>query len=368
MKKKLLSLFLSVLLITALLPLTVQTAFAQDYDRILSYDVDVTPDVNNGSLAIRLSFRWKALEDLPATNSQEGGVKIGIPNGSIRDIKALSANIASIDFDNSYAYVDFTRDFDAGEEFDLSFSWVQEYMYTLNNGEVAYYYTPGWFDGIHIDEMTLIWHDPAGVTGAASSGATQGSDHILTASNMDYGEKLPLTVTYANWPTNLDEEHSADNLPAGNSPDHSYENESGSSFFASVFTIIFMLVVLFIIVSIFSGASRYRGGFGNRYIFVNGLWYPRGPDGHPRPGSVGTKHRPQPPRSSSNRRGGGFGGGSRGGGFGGGGFGGGSHCACASSCACACACACAGGGRAGCSAKNLYGAIHLDASASEKMQ
>ena len=44
------------------------------------------------------------------------------------------------------------------------------------------------------------------------------------------------------------------------------------------------------------------------------------------------------------------------GGFGGGGFGGGSHCACASSCACACACACAGGGRAGCSAKNLYGA------------
>ena len=41
------------------------------------------------------------------------------------------------------------------------------------------------------------------------------------------------------------------------------------------------------------------------------------------------------------------------------GFGGGSHCACASSCACACACACAGGGRAGCSAKNLYG-VQLD--------
>ena len=46
-------------------------------------------------------------------------------------------------------------------------------------------------------------------------------------------------------------------------------------------------------------------------------------------------------------------------GAGGGGFGGGGHCACASSCACACACACAGGGRAGCSAKNLYG-VHLD--------
>ena len=62
----------------------------------------------------------------------------------------------------------------------------------------------------------------------------------------------------------------------------------------------------------------------------------------------------------------GFGGGSRGGGFGGGGFGGGSHCACASSCACACACACAGGGRAGCSAKNLYG-VGLDETLSEKL-
>ena len=51
---------------------------------------------------------------------------------------------------------------------------------------------------------------------------------------------------------------------------------------------------------------------------------------------------------------------------GGGGFGGGSHCACASSCACACACACAGGGRAGCSAKNLYG-VGLDETLSEKL-
>ena len=77
---------------------------------------------------------------------------------------------------------------------------------------------------------------------------------------------------------------------------------------------------------------------------------------------MGTKEKPRPPRS-----GGGFGGGSRGGGFGGGGFGGGGHCACASSCACACACACAGGGRAGCSAKNLYGAVRLDAPLSEKL-
>lgn len=103
MKKKLLSLLVTALLLAALLPATVQTAFAQDYDRILSYQVDVTPNVNDGSLAIRLIFRWKALEDLPAANSQQGGVKIGIPNGSIRDMTALTDNIDDIQYDNSYA-------------------------------------------------------------------------------------------------------------------------------------------------------------------------------------------------------------------------------------------------------------------------
>lgn len=44
-------------------------------------------------------------------------------------------------------------------------------------------------------------------------------------------------------------------------------------------------------------------------------------------------------------------------GFGGGGpYGGGAHHTCACAGGCACACACAGGGRAGCSAKNFYGA------------
>ena len=126
--------------------------------------------------------------------------------------------------------------------------------------------------------------------------------------------------------------------------------------------LVILLVVVFLIVRVAAASDGYRGGFGTHYVFVSGLWYPAGPDGRPRPGSHGTREKPKPPRS------GGFGGGSRGGGFGGGGFGGGGHCACASSCACACACACAGGGRAGCSAKNLYGAIHLDDSLTKKVE
>ncbi len=366
MKKKILSLLMGLLLVAALLPAAVQTAWASDYDYIQSYLLDVTPNTNDGSLSIRATFQWEALEDLPASNSQQGGVKIGIPNGSLRELTALTDNIADIQHDNSYVYIDFTRDFQAGEVIDFAFSWVQEYMYTLDGSTVRYEYTPGWFDGIRVGSMTLTWHDPAGVTGVASDGDTYGGDHVLTATDMGYKEKLSMAVTYDSWPTALDSQYSKDNLPNDYYNDYDYDDHSSvSDIFASIIAIFVVIVVISVFVAVIGSIGRYAGGFGTRYVFVNGLWYPRGPGGKPRPGSVGTKTRPRPPQSSSRK--GGFGGGSRGGGFGGGGFSGGSHCACASSCACACACACAGGGRAGCSAKNLYGAIHLDKDSSEKL-
>lgn len=65
--------------------------------------------------------------------------------------------------------------------------------------------------------------------------------------------------------------------------------------------VIFVLVIFFVVrAAVYDG---YAGGFGTRYVFVHGLWYPAGPDGrHPRPGSVGTKHKPAPPRQQRLRR------------------------------------------------------------------
>ena len=139
--------------------------------------MDVTPNTEDGSLAIQVTLDWKPLEDLPATNSQQGGAKIGIPNGSIREMTALTDNIQSIDHDNSLAYIDFTQSYDANETFHFAFRWVQEYMYTLSDsGAVSYDYTPGWFKEAPVDVMTLTWHDPASVAGVGSDGQT-GGDH-----------------------------------------------------------------------------------------------------------------------------------------------------------------------------------------------
>ena len=184
MRKILCRVLLCLCLVLALAP--VPAAYAQD--------LDVTPDPQDGSLRIQVTLEWTVLAEGPVS-----WVKIGVPNGSIREETALTDNIDRLNFDNSYMYVYFDRDYNDGETFRFSYSWVQEYMYALEGDTVSYDYTPGWFDEARVGQMTLTWHDPAGVDGAGSDGQT-GGDHVLTASNMEPGDRLNFTVEYASWP------------------------------------------------------------------------------------------------------------------------------------------------------------------------
>lgn len=357
---------LHILLLTVLAALCCTAIAWADYDYIDRYDVDVLPNTDDGSLTITVSLTWTALEELPY--GQE--LKVGIPNGSIREKTALTDNIERLSFDNRYMCIYLDRAYKKNETFTFSYRWVQEYMYGLDGGAVLYDYTPGWFDEAKMGAMTLTWHDPAGLTGDFTEGTVSGADSVtvadgltITASDQSYGYKMNVKVRYTDWPTVLSPENSIGSQP-DNDYDDWYDEDEDTGMAALFLTLIITIFIVWVVVRIIREiAGGYAGGFGTRYVFVNHLWYPAGRDGKPRPGSVGTKKRPRPPRSSSS----GFGGGSRGGGSGGGGFGGGGHCACASSCACACACACAGGGRAGCSAKNLYGAVRLDKALSEKL-
>ncbi|MBE6989795.1 MAG: hypothetical protein E7426_03505 [Ruminococcaceae bacterium] len=368
MKKRLGMILAGTLLSLLLLPMTAVTAYAKDYDEVVSYDITVQPNVDDGSLSFRVEFDWKALEELPY--GQE--LKIGVPNGSIRDVQALTDNIEKLDFDNSYMYVYLTRAYDTGETFHFAYSWVQEYMYTLgDDGSVSYDYTPGWFDEAVVDHMTVTWNDPAEVGGSLSYEVPdrdywKSDDKTLTGTALPHGSRIRVMVEYDRWPVELSWENSSENQGdwGGYEPDYNYDDGSDGE---AIFMLVVIIIVAVVLIIVFSALrDGYSGGFGTHYVFYHNLWYPAGPDGKPRPGSVGTAHKPKPPASSHSS--GGFGGGKRGGGFGGGGFGGSSHCACASSCACACACACAGGGRAGCSAKNLYGAIHLDEEMSRRLE
>ena len=376
MKKRLLSLLTALCLCLCLTLSLTDTAHASDWDLIRQYDVTVTPNAQDGSLHIRLDLQWEVLDEGPVE-----WVQIGIPNGSIRDVSALTDNIQSLSFDNSFMYVYFTRGYDDGEVISFSYEWTQEYMYTLgDDGSVTYDYTPGWFDGINIQCMTLIWNLPADLPAPAISLSTtdgQWADYsaengfpLYEGRGLGHGAQLNIVTRYDSWPTALLWEMSSENLPEEEwygdewyDDDYYYEEDDDSG----LIVLFVFLLILYVVFRIILAADGYSAGFGTRYVLYHGLWYPAGRDGKPRPGSVGTRKKPSPPRSSSGSGRGGFGGGSRGGGFGGGGFGGGGHCACASSCACACACACAGGGRAGCSAKNLYGSVQLSRQLTEKL-
>ena len=163
-------------------------------------------------------------------------------------------------------------------------------------------------------------------------------------------------MEYASWPSTLYWENSRDNLPDNSRGDDSYDDSDDSDDWVFSVFVIFVLVIFFVIrAAVYDGyvpAASAPATYSSTACGIPPARMAAIPVPAPWAPSI------SPPRPAA-----GFGGGKRGGGFGGGGFGGGSsHCACASSCACACACACAGGGRAGCSAKNLYGAVKLSES------
>ena len=122
-----------ILLLTLLAAVCFTVTAWADYDYIEQYGVMVTPNTEDGSLLITVKLEWTPLEELPY--GQE--LKIGVPNGSIRDAVAQTDNIERLDFDNSYMYVYLDRGYDANETCSFAYSWVQEFMYKLDGSAVT---------------------------------------------------------------------------------------------------------------------------------------------------------------------------------------------------------------------------------------
>ena len=286
MRRNIIRLAAVVILLLWLLPLTAQAAAPLDEIKNYVITVDMRQD---GTMDIKYHLDWTVLDD-----TSEGPltwVKIGIPNSHVDDIKALSANITNIAYysdDGSYVRVDFDRPYHAGETVSFDFSIHQSYMYTLD-GNISYSFTPGWFDGIQVDSLKVLWNK----ADVASSNATgMKGEYLVWETSLEVGGRYEVKVVYP-----MGTFVTSNNMQA---------QEDGG--IGDALPAIFVGVVVLIV--ILGAINRYRGGFG----------------GGGRPGHM--YHH---------------------------------SCACAG-CACACACACAGGGRAGCSIKNFYGAgvpLHL---------
>lgn len=375
------------------------TALAKPLDEILNYEITV--DVKeDATLDIRYDISWKVLD-----SKSEGPlewVKIGIPNSHYNSMEALTDNVDSMSYmssGGSYARVDFDRKYYEGEVIDFSFVINQDYMYKVNpdEGYAEYTFTPGWFDDITVDNMTIRWNNDK--ADSWSDGCLVENGYNTWSKSLRPGEKQTVTVRYSVDAYSFDLEKYNNSKNDDDGYKYSEHNLIENILFTIVI-IIFMVVIIVIcalpfvgpalfVYIVYRAARGFGAGSGKRIRRTIIEYYPSCPNcGGAREhgkdecsycGSSMVKKRQEikeedikkddkirsfnkegefrytdnpntyvrvhvipivsPVRSTSSGR-----------------SSGGHHSSCAhSSCACACACACAGGGRAGCSTKDFYG-------------
>lgn len=288
-------LFLFILLISNI-------CFAGDLDLIHDYTITIDPRID-GSLDISYHFEWEVLDS--TTEGPLTWVKIGIPNANVNGISSSSKCVRTIryyDTGGDYIRIDFREPYYKGDIVKFDFKIHQSYMYQINGNKCDFSFTPGWFNDINVEKLTVLWN--AKQVESSNSKKNNSDNYLVWETSLSKGRKYEVKVSYPKSAFNVTESGQATYATK------SENTESSSSYsLDSIYSVITLLIVISVIssiLSIFTGGGYYRhGGYGYR------------------------RHRH---RSYSSHR---------------------SSCACVSSCACACACA--GGGRAGCSKKDFYG-------------
>lgn len=297
------SIIFSIIIFFAILLLS-NVCMAKDLDIINDYSITVDPRLD-GTLDISYNIKWEVLD-----STSEGPltwVKIGIPNSHVDSIRATSSNIKSIRYysdGGDYVRIDFTKEYNAGEIVDFGFSLHQSYMYTLSGSKCVYNFTPGWFGTLKVKNIDVYWNSDKVLS--STSKKTNSDNYLVWSGSLGKGGKLKTQVTYDINTFNVD-------------TNKQYQETSTTRNSSSSVDSMVILLYIIIFISVFASLLTPFAGYG--YRRHGGYGYR----------SYGHRHSyDRSIRSSSSYR-----------------------SSCVSSCACACACA--GGGRAGCSKKDLYG-------------
>lgn len=399
MKRKLFALLLLVTLLCALCAAPVSAS--EPTDEILNYEI--TAEVlDDGTVDLQYHIDWKVLrDDIGALE----WITVGIPNSEyVRFRWYKDSTISDINYsdDNgSCLRIDFDRAYHAGETVSFEFELVQDYMYQMDlfqEGQTAFVFTPGWFDEIAVDNLTVRWNNADTMSWSPDCLVKDG--YNVWQTSLGPGETFTIRVNYPNDAREFNDSkaiYKPDERSGGY-----YEEEEDDGYMAIGFLAVCVLVFLWLRKIFISAKYAATAVFGGKksetkvtrtkvvyYPVCQGCGAPRGegetvcshcgrsyvkseetieeenvpdedkdalkyktkgeyryssaPDTYVR---VNVIHVPVVHSCVSRSNGGG---GSRGGGCAH------SSCACAcASCACACACACAGGGRAGCTYKDFY--------------
>ena len=318
--------------------------FDKDVDRINQYYITINPR-KDASLDIRYDIQWEILND----NAEElTEVFIGIPNSNLNQLKALTNNIASLKENKGLVEVRFKQPYKGKQIVDFSFSIHQMNMYTLEDGNCNFSFTPGWFEEIKVNDVKILWNSKSALS--ADTEELNSDGYYVWSGKLKKGEKITANIKYienafryssstnnVSNPTNLTEElvssageaydtvNSTMNIPYANMDLSGFTTADPNTALKNIYKIgglAFACCMGGFVLSIIGGLGRgysSHGGYG--YYGSSRYRDTRSSDviGSVLDGLLG-----------------------------GGSGGGGGH-------GCACACGCAGGGRAGCSKKDFYG-------------
>ena len=346
-----LALALAALLTAAALLAPAAFADAGDYDEITNYVVTVDPR-QDGSADITYEIDWKVIGG--GAEDSLSWVTIGLANEYADEFENLSpdtvADVSLLTDGGSYAQVTFHDHYYApdvaaqnGGESEVSFRFRvhQSHLFTENDDDTASFsFTPGWFDEICVDRLTVRWRNYDGFL--ADNHSVDGDYLVWEFGPLAHGERATVNVTV---PITTAQVFDPANAMTGQENTPARPQSTGSRYDGAV--------ALFFAAIFYAGRpARWRGGFGGGYDPAAWVWYYNGANyirmarGSRPPAGYHTSNPPPGFKAGGGEtRGGGAGRDT-------------SHhgsCVCACACvSCACACACAGGGRAGCSAKNFY--------------
>ena len=251
--KKLVKIIMSFIIVISAILLAVKVRAANPVDEITDYTVvvDVRED---GTLDISYDFTWHVVEDDGEALTY---VDFGIPNEHVDEIKSRSReSIDKIEFtddyhnsDGAYVKILLKDEYYEGDYIHIAFSIHQSYMYRILDDEqqLQYNFTPGWFDEMKIQKLTIKWNADQ-VEEVSDDYDMEGSYYVWTKSDLDEGERYPITIYYDRDAYDVNENEQAE--------------EDSLSW---IIVIIVVGVIIIALVSVFSdgysGGSGHGGGF-----------------------------------------------------------------------------------------------------------
>lgn len=196
---KRLHVLLATLALALLLPVSRTYAY-EPTDEILDYEIVVSVR-DDAQLDMQYFIEWKVLDS--DSLGPLSWISLGLPNEHWNSCVGVTDTVTRVKANGSYAEIYLDKDYYEGETVYAGIELVQDYLYELNaltEGEAVYYFTPGWFDDIEVDNITIKWEKDKALSWSHGAIVEEidGTEYLVWQGSLEAGELFDeVSVTYS---------------------------------------------------------------------------------------------------------------------------------------------------------------------------